>query len=81
MMLISLKRSYLFGVSSGIIYYELSQGNCTMYSYIDILSVMDMRSLKFPHFLKNRFTDGGENISLTQQPPFILRKIRSTHFY
>jgi hypothetical protein len=33
-----------------------------------------------PHFLDNRFTDGGE-ASLTCRPPFTPRKIPGTHFY
>jgi hypothetical protein len=30
---------------------------------------------RFPHFLDNRLTDGGEVASLTRRPPFTTRKI------
>jgi hypothetical protein len=33
-----------------------------------------------PHFLENRFTDGGEVVRLVRQRPFIPRKIPGTHF-
>jgi hypothetical protein len=33
-----------------------------------------------PHFLDNRFTDGGEVIGLTLRPPFTPRKIPGIHF-
>jgi hypothetical protein len=29
---------------------------------------------RFPHFLDNRLSDGGEDVSLTLRPPFTLRK-------
>jgi hypothetical protein len=32
------------------------------------------------HFLENRFTDGGEVVSLTRRPPFTPRQIPGTHF-
>jgi hypothetical protein len=35
---------------------------------------------RFPHFLDNRLTDGGEVISLTCLPPITPRKIPGTHF-
>jgi hypothetical protein len=35
---------------------------------------------RLPHFLDNRFTDGGEVVSLTRRPPFIPTKIPGTHF-
>jgi hypothetical protein len=35
---------------------------------------------RFPHFLDNRITDGGEVVSPTSQPPFAPRKIPGTHF-
>jgi hypothetical protein len=35
---------------------------------------------RLPHFLHNRFTDGGEVVSLMRRPPFTLRKIPGTHF-
>jgi hypothetical protein len=35
---------------------------------------------RLPHFLDNRLTDGGEVVSLTRRPPFILRKIPGTQF-
>jgi hypothetical protein len=28
------------------------------------------RTSRFPHFLHNRLTDGGEVVSLTRRPPF-----------
>jgi hypothetical protein len=34
---------------------------------------------RLPHFLDSRLTDSGEAVSLTRRPPFILRKIPSTH--
>jgi hypothetical protein len=33
---------------------------------------------RIPHFVDNRFTDGGEAVSLTRRPPFTL--IPGTHF-
>jgi hypothetical protein len=35
---------------------------------------------RFPHFLDNQLTDGGEVVSLTLRPPFTPRKIPGTHF-
>jgi hypothetical protein len=35
---------------------------------------------KFPHFLDNRLTDGGEVLSLMRRPPFISRNLPGTHF-
>jgi hypothetical protein len=35
---------------------------------------------RFPHFLDNWLTDGGEVVSLTRQPPFTPREIPGTHF-
>jgi hypothetical protein len=35
---------------------------------------------RFPHFLENRLTDGGEFVSLTSRPPFTSRKIPPIHF-
>jgi hypothetical protein len=35
---------------------------------------------RLPDFLENRFTDGGEVVSLTLQSPFTPRKIPGTHF-
>jgi hypothetical protein len=38
---------------------------------------------RFPHFLENRLTDGGEIVSLTSRPPFTpppSKKIPGTHF-
>jgi hypothetical protein len=35
---------------------------------------------RLPHFLYDRFTDGGEIVSLTRRPPFSHRKIPGTHF-
>jgi hypothetical protein len=35
---------------------------------------------RFPHFLENRLTDGGEVFSLMRWPPFNTRKIPGTHF-
>jgi hypothetical protein len=34
---------------------------------------------RFPHFLDNRLTDGGE-VSLTRRQPYIPRKFPGTHF-
>jgi hypothetical protein len=34
---------------------------------------------KFPHFLKNRLTDGGEIVSLTRRPLFTPGKIPGTY--
>jgi hypothetical protein len=33
---------------------------------------------RFPHFLDNRLTDGGEVVTLTRRPPFTTRKIPGT---
>jgi hypothetical protein len=30
---------------------------------------------RLPHFVSHRFTNGGENVSLTRRPPFTPRKI------
>jgi hypothetical protein len=38
-------------------------------------------TLRLPHFLYNRLTDGGEVVSLTRRPPFTLIKISVTHFF
>jgi hypothetical protein len=35
---------------------------------------------RFPHFLVNRLTDGGEVVSLTSRPPFTPKKIPATNF-
>jgi hypothetical protein len=35
---------------------------------------------RFPHFLDNRLTDGGEILSFMWQPPFNPRNIPGTHF-
>jgi hypothetical protein len=35
---------------------------------------------RLPHFLDNRFTVGGEVVSLTLQSPFTFRKIPGTDF-
>jgi hypothetical protein len=35
---------------------------------------------RFPHFLDNRLTDGGEVVTLTPRQPFTPRKIPGTHF-
>jgi hypothetical protein len=35
---------------------------------------------RFPHFLDNLLTDGGEVVSLTRRPPFTPRIIPDTHF-
>jgi hypothetical protein len=35
---------------------------------------------RLPHFLDNRFTDGGEVVSLTRRPPVTPWKIPGTHF-
>jgi hypothetical protein len=35
---------------------------------------------RLPHFLDNRFTDGGEVVSLMHRPPFTPRKTPGTHF-
>jgi hypothetical protein len=35
---------------------------------------------RFPHFLDNRVTDGGQVVSLTRRPPFSPRKFLGTHF-
>jgi hypothetical protein len=32
------------------------------------------KTLRFPHFLENQLTDGGETVSLTHWPPFTPRK-------
>jgi hypothetical protein len=37
-------------------------------------------TLRLPHFLENRLTDGGEIVSLTRQRPFTPKNIPSTHF-
>jgi hypothetical protein len=34
---------------------------------------------RFPHFLDNWITDGGEVVSLTFRPPFTLRQISGPH--
>jgi hypothetical protein len=34
----------------------------------------DCETLRLPHFLDNRFTDGGKVVSLTRRPPFTPRK-------
>jgi hypothetical protein len=34
------------------------------------------KTLKLPHFLDSRLTDGGKVVSLTRLPPFTPRKIR-----
>jgi hypothetical protein len=34
---------------------------------------------RFPNFLENRVTDGGEVVSLKRRPPFTPRKIVGTH--
>jgi hypothetical protein len=39
----------------------------------------DSETLRFPHFLDSRLTDGGEVVSLTCQLPFTPRKIPGTH--
>jgi hypothetical protein len=40
-----------------------------------------VETLRFPHFLDNWLTDGGEVVSLTRWPPFTHpRKIPDTHF-
>jgi hypothetical protein len=36
-------------------------------------------TLRIPHFLDNRLTDGSEVVSLTQRPPFTPKKIPGTH--
>jgi hypothetical protein len=35
---------------------------------------------RLPHFLHNRFSDGGEVVSLTRRLPFTPMKIPGTHF-
>jgi hypothetical protein len=35
---------------------------------------------RFPHFLENRLTDGGEVVGLNLRPPVTPRKIPGTHF-
>jgi hypothetical protein len=40
----------------------------------------DSETLRFPHFLHNRPTDGAEVLSLTRRPPFTPKKIPGTHF-
>jgi hypothetical protein len=35
---------------------------------------------RLPHFLDNRYKDGGEVVGLMRRPPFIPRKIRGTYF-
>jgi hypothetical protein len=35
---------------------------------------------RLPHFLDNRFIEGGELVSLMRLFPFTARKISSTHF-
>jgi hypothetical protein len=38
----------------------------------------DCETLRFPHFLDNRLTDGSEAVILRHRPPFTHRKIRGT---
>jgi hypothetical protein len=45
------------------------------------IPVTGCATLRLPHFLDNRLTDGGEVVSLTLRPPFNPRKIPGTHFY
>jgi hypothetical protein len=35
---------------------------------------------RFPHFLSNQQTNGGEFVRLMHWPPFTTRKISGTHF-
>jgi hypothetical protein len=44
-------------------------------------SPYDCETSRFPHFLGNRFTDGGEVVSLTAGRSFTPLKIPDTHFY
>jgi hypothetical protein len=37
------------------------------------------RIVRLPHFLDNRLTDGGEDVSLTRRPPFTPKNIPGTH--
>jgi hypothetical protein len=37
-------------------------------------------TLRLPHLLDNRLTDGGKVVSLTRRTPFTPRKILGTHF-
>jgi hypothetical protein len=37
-------------------------------------------TLRLPHLLDNRLTDGREVVSLTRQPPFTPKEIPGTHF-
>jgi hypothetical protein len=37
-------------------------------------------TLRLPHFLDSRLTDGGEAVSLTRRPPFTFRKIPGYSF-
>jgi hypothetical protein len=34
---------------------------------------------RLPHFLDNRFTDGGKVVSFKRRPPFTPRKTSGTH--
>jgi hypothetical protein len=38
------------------------------------------KTSRFPHFLENRLTGGGEVVSFTRRPPFTPRKASGTHF-
>jgi hypothetical protein len=40
----------------------------------------DCETSSLPHFVDNRFTDGGDVVSLTLWASFIPRKIPGTHF-
>jgi hypothetical protein len=35
---------------------------------------------RFPHFLDNQLTDGGEVVSLTRRPPLSARRVPAAHF-
>jgi hypothetical protein len=43
--------------------------------------IVKVKKRRFPHFLDNQLTDGGDVVNLTHRPPFTSRKIPGTHFW
>jgi hypothetical protein len=62
----------------GLQYVEMGKGKATLVTGPG--DPLDCERSRFPYFLDNRLTDGGEAVNLTRRPPFTPRKVPGTYF-